>query len=351
MVQVGKHVDHQTLTIDYSSTDPNAYYKDIIIQSGRGFCVVADPAKQGTLKYCRDMYCLMRQGKYDVVHSQELFHSGIEMFLAWLAGVPRRIAHSHSTKDGRRRNSFVKAIYHKIMRRMILWFATDYLACSTEAGKFLYGDSIVKNKRFKVIFNSVDTAQYLTEEQPKMMLKKSESRKYIAHVGRFVDVKNHRFMLDIADEIKKLDLPLTLVFVGGGKLFDEIKALAQSRGLTAQVLFLGKLPSEQVADVLRLADGFLLPSFYEGMPLSLIEAQAAGLPCLVADHITDEVDFSLGLIYRLSLNASAEIWAETLNNISCYPRPSKKQIAEAIHQKGFSVSDFQKNICDIYCRR
>lgn len=345
LVYLGKHIDKTKFQIDYISTDRNAYYKDEIINAGCGFYVVPDPRKEGTLRYCRALMHLIKKNKYDVVHSQELFHSGIEMFIAWVAGVPKRISHSHSTKDGSKHNSIIKKIYHFVMRRSILMFATDYLACSTIAGKFLYGENIVHNKKFRVIVNSVETDYYFKEPKTEV-IKKKAGWKYITHVGRFVDVKNHDFMLDLAETLKKKQIKYAFVFVGNGELYDECVSRVKNDKLEEHVIFMGQ--RKDVADILRDSDAFILPSHYEGMPLSVIEAQAAGLPCVIADHITDEVDFGLGLIHRRNLSDSVQSWVEALENAVSQPHPESKLILDAIHEKGFDVSDFQRNLCGIY---
>ena len=345
LVYLGKHIDKTKYQVDYTSTDEMAYYKNEIINAGCGFFVIPDPRKDGTLSYCKALLRLLKKGQYDVVHSQELFHSGIEMFLAWRAGVPKRIAHSHSTQDGSNHNNIIKKIYHYIMRKSILFFATDYLACSTIAGEFIYGKAIVNNKNFHVIVNSVETKKFFKEERTKIIEKK-DGWKYITHVGRFVDVKNHKFMLDLAANFKRKGKKFAFIFVGNGELYDECMNRVKREHLEDYVVFMGQ--RKDVADILLDSDIFVLPSFYEGMPLSVIEAQAAGLPCVIADHVTKEVDFELGLIHRGKLSDSINKWTEIIEDAILQPHPDRNRILEAIHKKGFDVSDFQRNLCNIY---
>lgn len=345
LVYLGKHIDKTKFQVDYTSTDGNAYYKNEIINAGCGFYVVPDPRKYGTFRYCKALLSLLKENHYDVVHSQELFHSGIEMVLAWGTGVPKRIAHSHSTQDGSNHNNVIKKLYHFIMRKSILIFATDYLACSTIAGEFLFGKTAVCSKKFRVIVNSVETNHYFKEKKVGIIEKK-EGWKYITHVGRFADVKNHNFMLDLAGVLKKEKKKYVFVFVGNGELYDSCKERVKKEQLEDYVIFMGQ--RKDVADILLDSDIFVLPSFYEGMPLSVIEAQTAGLPCVVADHVTNEVDFDLGLIHRVSLTDSTYRWIDVLEEAASQPHPSNDLILEAIHKKGFDVSDFQRNLCEIY---
>lgn len=345
LVYLGKHIDRSKFQIDYTSTDKDAYYKQDIIESGCGFYVIPDPRKEGTMKYCKALFQIMKDGKYDVVHSQELFHSGIEMFLAWLAKIPKRIAHSHSTQDGSKRNELLKSIYHQLMRMSILLFATDYLACSKIAGQFLYGKKILNNKRFRVVVNSVEINHFFKESKQQIIPKKSDW-KYVIHVGRFADVKNHDFMLDIAKQFKRNNLKIAFVFVGDGELYNHCLERVKKEELQNYVIFLGQ--RRDVAAILEEGDAFVLPSLYEGMPLSVIEAQTAGLPCLIADHIAEEVDFGINLIYRCSLKKDSFVWAKKIEEIVGIKHPEKGTIIKAVHRKGFDVTDFQKNMCKIY---
>lgn len=345
LVYLGKNVDNSKFQIDYTSTCKDAYYKQDIIKAGCGFYVVPDPRKEGTIKYCKALFRLMKDNEYDVVHSQELFHSGIEMFLAWLAKIPKRIAHSHSTKDGSKRNELLKGVYHQLMRLLILLFATDYLACSKVAGQFLYGKKILSNKKFRVVVNSVE-AKYFFKETKQRIISKKNDWKYIIHVGRFADVKNHDFMLDIANQFKRNNVKISFIFVGDGELYKHCLERVKKEELQEYVTFLGQ--RRDVASILLEGDAFILPSLYEGMPLSVIEAQAAGLPCLIADHVAEEVDFGINLIFRYSLKQDSFMWAKKIEEIIKIDHPDKKIILKALHHKGFDVTDFQKNMCKIY---
>ena len=178
------------------------------------------------------------------------------------------------------------------------------------------------------------------------IIEKKEGWKYITHVVRFVDVKNHKFMLDLAENFKRKGKKFTFIFVGNGELYDECRNRVKREHLEDYVVFMGQ--RKDVADILLDSDIFVLPSFYEGMPLSVIEAQAAGLPCVIADHVTNEVDFELGLIHRGRLSDSVNRWTEIIENAMLQPHPDRKRILEAIHKKGFDVSDFQRNLSDIY---
>ncbi|MFI3201319.1 MAG: glycosyltransferase [Eubacteriales bacterium] len=346
LVHLAKIIDKKKYLVHFTCTNPNPYYKTELLMANCIIKVMPDPREAGTLKYCMHMLNLMKEEKYDIVHAHKLFHSGIDLFIACIAGVPKRIAHAHSTRDGHRHNKVIRAIYHCIMRGSILCFGTDYIACSTEAGKYLYGTGILKNRNFKVIFNSVETIKYFLPNNDRLPFKKKDGWIYVTHIGRFSYEKNHDFIIDIAKEAKKVDDKMMFILVGNGDLLNGIEERIRLENLSDYVICLGL--RTDVEDILKNSDAFILPSLYEGMPLTLIEAQAAGIQCLVADHITCEADYGIGLFHKESIKISPKIWHEKLQHLVAQPMVDKNIVQEAIDSKGFKVEDFALNLCRIY---
>lgn len=346
LVYFGKYVDKTRFQVDYTSTSKDAYYKNDIINAGCGFYLLPDPRKDGTAVYCSELLKLLKNNKYDVVHSHELFHSGIEMALSYIAGVRKRVAHSHSTKDGNRRNKLIRLLYHHAMRSMIRVFATDYLACSSEAGIFLFGKGIINNRKFKVVPNSVETGRFMECKEICRDIPRKKGWKYIAHVGRFSEEKNHKLLIEAAKQFKEKNMNLAFVFVGSGPLFQYCDSAVKNNALEDYVIMLGA--RKDIPNVLRTVDAFILPSLFEGMPLSLIEAQAAGLHCVIPDHITEEVDFGIGLLHRLSLNKSVAEWGAMIEKAVALPRPDQLIIRNAIRNKRFDTSSFVEELCNVY---
>lgn len=345
LVQMGAAIDQTCIQLDYTSdTDPCDFKQDIL-NSGCGFYYLPSTREVGILQYSKALYKLLKDNKYDVVHSHELFHSGLVLLIAALAGVPQRICHAHSTQDDSTYYSSVRKMYQVMMRFLILIFSTDLLACSTIAGVFLYGRNSTKDPRFRVIFNSVQTELFLSDLKAPAFSRK-ENWKYIVHVGRFVPLKNHQLMLDIAEIFKKQNKNICFVFVGDGPIYADVEERIRNRELQHYVMLLGL--RRDVPEILKTADAFILPSKFEGMPLSVIEAQAAGLPCVIADHITDEVDFGLHLLLRCSLTEELTIWAAAVEKAVSMKHIGKGKRIQAISSLGFDVDDFSRKVGEVY---
>ena len=344
LVQFGAGIENVELV--YTSTAKAAYYEPQILEAGHRVAYVPDPAKAGLYAYCAAIYRLMKDERFDVIHAHELFHCGIEVFLGWLAGVKKRISHAHSSNDTRKSGLFA-LLYRYIMRVSIFLFSTDLLACSHNAGRFLYGNHAIRGRRFHILVNSVDLGRffYVKSHSDNISFNFDPSLKYVIHVGRFANVKNHEYILKIARECKAAGTSLHFLLVGDGELFSHIREKTVEMGLD-NISFLGN--REDVPELLKKADLFILPSLFEGLPLSLIEAQTAGLPCLVSDTITKEADFSLGLVKYLSISDPPSIWAQELQQLIFIERPSQERIINAIHAKGFAIEDFRAKLMSIY---
>ena len=214
------------------------------------------------------------------------------------------------------------------MRRLILKNATTYLACSSAAGRFLYGEKALLLKNYHVIFNSVDTARFLPAKN-KAGSSTTRDLKTVLQVGRFSDEKNFLFTVDVAAACRDRGDHFRFLFIGNNENSYEkqVRAAIHGHKLEQSINLLGI--RKDVNTLMQQSDVFLLPSKYEGMPLTLIEAQAACLPCIVADTFSHEVDFGIGTVSWLSPDASAEEWAVKLEQVSGRPKPDRDKVAAA----------------------
>ena len=158
-----RNADKTRFQIDFTTTMSHPFYQDEIEALG-GKCIRI-PATEGRhfLRQCKTLYHVMKDGQYDIVHSHELFHSGMVLLTAKIAGVKHRFVHAHnwSDDDGTGRQSAVRKLYNAVMRRWILHYGTDFCACSTLAGRFLYGEKKTHEPNYHLIFNSVDTSKFI----------------------------------------------------------------------------------------------------------------------------------------------------------------------------------------------
>ena len=165
MMHLLRNADKEKFQIDFTSTIPDAYYRKEIEALGGKYIQIPHMGKH-VLTYCRALYRIMKQGKYDIIHSQELFHSGIVLAVAKAAGVKSRIAHAHNWRDDdgiHTKRSLIRTIYNMIMRRLINSFSTVQIACSTWAGRFLYGEQMLTKPSYHLVFNSVDSGKFLAQ--------------------------------------------------------------------------------------------------------------------------------------------------------------------------------------------
>lgn len=251
------------------------------------------------------------------------------------------ISHSHSTSEGKGFQALVKRMMELPLRNVAHYF----LGCSKQAGIWLFGRKIVNSDRFFVLKNAIDINQFKFNSEVRRKVRETyhiKSELVVGHVGRFVSLKNHKFIIDVLSVLLKLT-PAKLLLVGEGELMDEIKEYCIFKKVDQHVIFCGN--RSDVADLMSAMDVFFLPSLYEGVPVTLVEAQAAGLPCLISDHISHEID--MGNIYRLNLNENANIWAKKLNDIG-RGNKSRKNVSLQIKEKGFDIVENARWLEEFY---
>ena len=347
-----RQADKDQYQIDFTTTENHPFYHDEMLALGAQ--CIRIPKTEGIhfLRYCRTLYRIMREGKYDIVHSHELFHSGMVLLTARLAGVKHRFVHAHNWSDGDgsgRKRSWKRSVYNHVMQRLIQWNATDFVACSTLAGKFLYGEKVTKQPNYHLVFNSVDTSKFIKKYD------QIESGEFcedgwinVFQVGRFTPVKNQLFTCEIAKVLKARGKKIRILCAGnvGGYYEDAVAAKIKEYDIEEQMLLLGIRKDIDV--LMRKSAAFLLPSLYEGMPLVLIEAQASGLPCVTADTYSREVDFNIGTVNWLNLEDGVFAWADAVERAVQNQRAAKADVVDAIERGGFDSRVFAKKICELY---
>lgn len=241
--------------------------------------------------------------EYKIVHSHLDCMSAVPLLYAKKNGVKFRIAHAHNTNQEHNLKYFLKMHYKK----RIPDEANILFACGQDAGKWMYG-----SKTFKVLHNAIDGSHFTFNEAGRIDTRKEwgiEDCFVIGHVGRFFEQKNHKKLIDIFAEITKLHKNSRLLLVGVGPLEKEIREYVACKKLNEKVIFCGL--SREVNKMLWAMDVFVLPSLYEGLPVTLIEAQASGIRCVVSDTITKETRISDNIQY-IGLEESDRHWADQI---------------------------------------
>lgn len=353
LMHLARNADKEKFQIDFTSTMKDAACKDEIETLGGKFLLIPDMDWKHPIKYCRAIYKVMKDGQYDIVHSHELFHSGITLWLAKIACVPCRFCHAHNWCDddgsGRKR-SLVRSVYNVVMRSLINKYSTIQIACSSWAGEFLYGQRVTRKSSYHVIFNSVDTTKFIDKygQTESGEFCENGDWKNVINVARISAVKNQVFLTEIAKELKKRGDHIHIICVGAGDSDVEqavLTAIRQNQ-LEDYIQLIGVRKDVDV--LMRKSSAFILPSKYEGMPLVMIEAQASGLPCVSANTYSPEVDFGIGNVTWLSLQDNISVWANALENAVMKSRVPKTLVEKAIAEKGFDSKTFTKTLCKLY---
>ncbi len=358
LMHVLRHIDRKRFEIHFLvHTDEHALYDDELVELGATILRCTNTANP--LSYARQfLRNIRRNGPFDVLHSHVHHFSGFVLALGRLAGIPVRIGHSHSdTSDTESAASFFRRAYLGLMERLLLAHCTQGFAVSRAAAEALFGLEWHADARLRVLYCGIDLGPFRTPFDSLTIrtdLGISEGDVVFGHVGRFSPVKNHAFFLEIAKCILDYEPRAKFLFVGDGPLRPDIERRAAVLGMKDRIVFAG-LRSDVPRLMMGAMDVFLLPSVHEGLPLVLMEAQAAGLPCVVADVVTVEAQINAALIRRLSLSTGAHEWARVAVDVASASRFADRRTAiEVIDSSRFDITQGIEQMCEVYlagCRR
>lgn len=330
-----RRIDRSRIQFDFLvHRDFRADYDDEIESLGGQIYHVPpmNPVSPAYRKALRDFF---KVHKYQIVHCHLNYMSGVVLAAAQRAGVSVRIAHAHNTNM----DPGWKQAVRRAMKHLIPMTATSMFACSKLAGEAIFG-----TRQFSIMANAIDASNFRYSEVRRIALRQAmglDESFTIMHVGRFAYQKNHSFLIDIFAEILKLEPDSKLVLVGDGELRTALEEKAKKCLPDGTVLFLGM--RSDIADLLQAADVFAFPSYFEGLPVTMIEAQAAGLPCVKSDTITNECIVT-DLVTSLPITNPA-LWAEEIMKKRCLPR--KNQMKE-ITASGYDIVAAAKKLERFY---
>jgi glycosyltransferase involved in cell wall biosynthesis len=348
-----RKIDRKRFQIQILVHEPQKCEYDDEIYS-LGIPIIPCPSYKNPFLYARNFISiLVKYGPYDIIHSHVHFYSGFIFLLARMAGVKNLIVHSHNdTRILDFQAKGLRKLYLKSSRKLLEKFATVGLACSKPAAKALYGEDWEKDPRWRLLYCTIDLnpfEKFVKNPSRRTLLNIPSDAFVVGHVGRFTKLKNHRFMLQIFAEIVKKQPSAVLLLVGGGSLMSETRQRVKEMRLQEKVIFAGS--RNDVPDILlNCIDVFLFPSLnYEGLPLALLEVQAAGLPCVISDGITEELDIVKPLIQRLPLEASVSTWAEAVLKNYKEPRSITQEEALALIKNSyFNIDNNILNLESLY---
>lgn len=342
IMNIYRNIDRNRVQFDFLiHQEDKQIFEDEILSLGGKIYRVSSLGKVGHFRYLKELRDFFENHKeYKVVHSHYNTISGVILREAKSCRIENRIAHSHTSYPKYR---LIEKIYKEYSRSLIKSVVTQKFACSQKAGEWLYGI----NSDFKVINNGINPVEYLFNVEKRKQIREElnlrECDIVLGHVGRFSDEKNHSFLIDIFDELLKINKNYKLLLIGDGNTREEIEKKVKTLKLEDSVRFLGV--RKDVKNILQGLDLFILPSIFEGLPVTLVEAQGAGLKCFISDSVTREIDLECGLTEFISLSKSAREWAEIIDKNKDYIR---KNTLNELRSHGYDMTQNAKELENLY---
>ena len=262
--------------------------------------------------------------EYKIIHSHAYAIASIHLKVAKKFGL-KTIVHSHSSSAGKGIKARMKTLLQKRIADI-----PDYLfSCSDKAGEWLFGYNAIAKPNYFLLKNAIDTNKFIYNEKTRVQLKETfglTDELVIGHVGNFTEPKNYPFILKICQELISRNSNSKLLLIGNGPLFESVQKQAKELGIIDHIIFTGS--RTDVYDVLQVLDFFVFPSLFQGLPVTVIEAQASGLKCFISERITNEVCIT-NLVTQLPIQ-NASIWAEQiLFNVGYIRKDTKNEISLA----------------------
>lgn len=342
-----RHIDRKQVQFDFVIDSDSTVVPHEEIESLGGRVFIVPPYKK-VPQYFRACEVLFRKQKPDIVHSNINALSVFPLAAAKRAGVTVRIAHSHSTANpSEQKKTLVKNILRPYSRVM----PTNLAACSEYAARWLFGDKVVDSDKVQIVKNAIDLNRFTfhssIRDRKRTELGIDESQLVIGQVGRMCFQKNQMFTLDVFRELLKQRANSVLVFVGNGEQMTAVRSKAHEFGLDSSIKFLGV--RDDVNELYQAFDVLLLPSKYEGLPVTGVETQALGLPMVASTEISDETFIIPDLVHALDLSQPLSDWVDALlSAATCSVSTADCQMRMA--NAGYEIQSSADRLADWYSR-
>lgn len=342
IMNVYRNIDRTKIQFDFVlHTTDVCFFEDEIIKLGGKFFRTEKYVIKNHFSY-KNWWknFLQEHAEYQIIHGH--INSSAAIYLKEAKRQKRyTLMHSHTSNSG----SGIKKIVKDILQYPIRFYTDQCIGCSYEAAKWLYGKEIASKKTL-IVKNGIDAAHFrfdpLAKERTRDELNTQGKIIYL-HVGRFVTEKNHLFLIDVFEIIKSKQPNAQLWLLGEGPEKEKIVQKVQACGLTKDVRFFGV--QRDVAPYLHAANVFLFPSIQEGLPLTVVEAQAAGLPVLTSQAVPKEADVGANLLHWMALSEPQEKWADMAIALSrCNPADAYEQVLAS----GYDINSTVELLSEIY---
>lgn len=344
-----RHIDRDKVQFDFLLTDPEkCAFEDEIIELGGMVHRIPKLTMTNPIPYIKGVNNFFKaHPEYQIVHSHTSSKSVFPLYIAKKHNIPVRICHSHNTQS----ESGLKGVIRNFLKIPLKKVATHYFACGIKAAEWLYGQNFTAKHSVSIIRNVIEGDKFSFNPQIRQIIRNKlaidDQCIVIGLAARFNVQKNHLFAIDIFNELKQLFPHSKLILIGDGELRAQITDKVNSLGLGNDVIFAGVVPN--VYDYEQAIDLFLLPSLYEGLPLSIIEAQISGLKCFTSANRVSEESSVTNLVSYLPLERGAKYWAEEIYKAKDYNRYDRlDEIKKAGYDAKTSAIQLQNIYIELY---
>lgn len=352
LMNIYRKVNRDRIQFDFLYfTDEETYYDKEIIELGGKIIRIHKMRFIHMFDFISNISQVINSnGPYKVVHAHTLFNCGLVVKAAKKSNIDIRISHAHTTLDNE--NGILRKLYIKFMRNIILKYSTNLLSCSDLAGKYLFGEDTVKLSKYDILPNLISYENIINVDGDERYMNLKETNKLnndeliLGNIGTLKEAKNQQFILDIVYKLKEKNKNVKLLLVGSGPLEKNLRYKCKKLGIENEVIFTGT--RDDIDVILNSMDVFVFPSIFEGLGLVLLEAQAAGLPCIVSEAIQPEADLQLGLFSKLNLSDGAEFWANKIIEVCDKKETNKQKILDAFDNQGYSTEKCISKLLSIY---
>ncbi len=348
-----RRMDRNKIQFDFLTSRPGEYaFNDEIKRMGGKIYLIKPPTEQGAIGFVKDIVKIIKNDpSIKVIHAHTLLNCGLAMLAGYLGGLKIRISHSHSAL--RRPTPTIKRkLYDFSMRPLIKLLSTKYFACGIDAGINLFGKNFEKYKKSKFIPNSIDLSRFIhkSPEQNKNLRKSlniPDNAAIYTNIGRFTEQKNQPYSLKIAQCLKNMNHRFKMLLIGEGKWFDYIRKMAKDMELEDYVIIPG--PRSDIPDIFSITDVFILPSLFEGLPVTGIEAQASGIPCIFSDKVTKQADIGMNMCSFIGIEESdISKWADECIKLENVKYPDQQPIFERLKSLGYDSTAGAEYLSRVY---
>lgn len=337
-----RHIDKSKIQFDFvmhKGSNP-AYIAEVKTMGAKVYEVT--PYTKNIFRFIIEIFYICKENKYKLVHANMNSLSAFPLMATYFAGVPQRILHNHTTDSSK---EGLRTLVKRFLRPFAKLFANRYFACSYKAAEWMYGKSELESSRIIIINNAIDLERFAFNSAKRSQLRKQftiEGSFVIGHVGRFVQTKNHIFLVDIFAEVLKSIPNAKMLLVGDGPLKKQVENKVDKLGLKEKVIFTGV--RSDVADLYNAMDVFVLPSLYEGLPVVGVEVQANGLPFICSSNVTKEILIT-DRVELMDLNRGTKAWKEV---VCKYAVQHRHKADTDIVNSGFDITVEAQKLEKIY---